>query len=331
MKKVDKIILERNKNYQKEINLFEKKINEYNNIAIFRHDHPDYDALGTQLALKHFLLDNFKNKNVIALGDNHITLTDRCFSKMDEVDDSWFNKPFLAIIVDCSTLEMVSDERFKKAKEIVKIDHHPNAQNYGTINIVDPSMSAAGELLANILVSLGSKYLIQKDCATNLYKAIVGDSGRFLYESTTIHTFKICEILLAKDINLSDTYSEMYNKPISDLNVQSFILKNYKITPHGVAYYVLDDKALKELNLPPQRGKENVNIFAQHDGIHAWMSCTEDKEKGIWKVSIRSEKESIQHIAAKYSGGGHDQASGCKLKSFEEFKQLVNDLDELFK
>mgnify|MGYP003295525388 CR=1 FL=1 len=328
---MEKIVLNRIKNYTKQIDVLFKKIKQFDRIAVFRHDHPDYDALGSQMGFVSFLKDNFKDKEVIYVGDDHVTLTGRCFPKMMNVKDEWFEKPFLALVVDTADKKRVSDDRFIKATRIVKIDHHPDVEPYGDIQIVDTSMCAAGELLANILYSFGNNYVISKNCAEYLYKAIVGDSGRFLYESTTIHTFRISEILLSKGINISDIYNEMYNQDITDLKVTAYILDNYQITPHGVAYYILPDDVLKRFNLPPVRGKDNVNLFSHFDGINAWLSVTEDKEKGEWRVSIRSAKKSIQKVAEKYNGGGHDQASGSKLKSLDELPMLLNDLDNLFK
>ena len=331
MKKIDEIFYSRTKQFAKEIDATLEAIKSYERIVVFRHTKPDYDAIGSQLGLYYFLKDNFKGKELHFVGENHVSLTGRCFPEMEKVDDSFFDKPFLGIVLDCSTAERISDERYQKAEKLIKIDHHPNVDPYGDIQIVDTTMAAAGELLANILLSFDGDYVIGKESAENLYKAIVGDSGRFLYESTTVHTFRICEILLAKGIDLSQVYLEMYNKSLSDLEVQAYILRHYKVTEHGIAYYVLNDETLKRFNLPPERGKDNVNIFAHFDGIHAWLSVSEDKAKDEWRVSIRSEHESIQQIAEKYNGGGHDQASGAKLKSLDELDGLLKDLDDLFK
>ena len=330
MKKIVEKIYSRTIQFEKEIDATLEAIKKYDRIVVFRHQKPDYDAIGSQLGLVYFLKDNFPKKEVHYVGDDHVSLTGRCFPKMEVLDDAWFEKPFLGIVLDCSVKDRIADERFAKAETLIKIDHHPNVDPYGDIMIVDTSMAAAGELLANILLSFDGDYKIGKESATNLYKAIVGDSGRFLYESTTVHTFRICEILLATGLDLSQVYLEMYNKSLSDLEVQAYILRHYHVTKNGIAYYVLNDETLKRFNLPPERGKDNVNIFAHFDGIHAWLSVTEDVSKGEWRVSIRSEHESIQDIAEKYNGGGHDQASGAKLKSLDELDSLLKDLDEKF-
>ena len=328
----NKLIAERLKPFQKEIRQLFKKIDEFDRIVVYRHNKPDYDALGTQLGLVEFLKDNYPNKEIHYVGDDHVSLTGRCFRKMEILEDEWFNKPFLAIFVDTSKADRIGlpteFESFKKAAYQIKIDHHPNVDPYGDLQIVDTSMAAAGELVADILVLSGKN--ISKKCAAELYKAIVGDSGRFLYESVVASTFEISKILLSTGINLSKIYEEMYNQKLSDLEITAYVMKNYHVTPHGVAYYILDDAALQKFNLPPERGKDNVNVFAHFDGIHAWCSITEDKKKGEWRVSIRSAKDSIEEVAMRHNGGGHAQASGCKIKSFDEVNDLLEDLDKLF-
>ena len=62
----------------------------------------------------------------------------------------------------------------------------------------------------------------------------------------------------------------------------------------------------------------------------AAVSAAEDVKKGNWRVSLRSGGKDISHIAEKYNGGGHAQASGLKLKSLDELKDLLNDLDKMF-
>ena len=328
----NKLIAERLKPFQKEIRQLFKKIDEFDRIVVYRHNKPDYDALGTQLGLVEFLKDNYPNKEIHYVGDDHVSLTGRCFRKMEILEDEWFNKPFLAIFVDTSKADRIGlpteFESFKKAAYQIKIDHHPNVDPYGDLQIVDTSMAAAGELVADILVLSGKN--ISKKCAAELYKAIVGDSGRFLYESVVASTFEISKILLSTGINLSKIYEEMYNQKLFDLEITAYVMKNYHVTPHGVAYYILDDAALQKFNLPPERGKDNVNVFAHFDGIHAWCSITEDKKKGEWRVSIRSAKDSIEEVAMRHNGGGHAQASGCKIKSFDEVNDLLEDLDKLF-
>ena len=327
---MEKLIQERLQDKLELIDEFYDAIEKFDRICVFRHEKPDYDAFGSQLGMESFIKDNWPNKEVISVGDDHVTLTGKCFPPMKQYDDSWFEQDFLAIILDLSNLDRISDERASKAKFIVKIDHHPLVEHFSDIEIVDETMSAAAELIASIFFSKEEKYKISATTCEYLYKGIVGDSGRFLYESTTAHTFLIAKKILEAGVDLSKVYHEIYDNDKNELLVRTYILKHYKVTPHGVAYYVLTDKLLKKFHLQPIQGKENVNIFAHFTGINAWLSITEDKKKGNWRVSIRSAGTPIDKLAEKYGGGGHAQASATKFKTKKEVKDFISALDSLF-
>ena len=321
------------KKYKTQIQGIEKAIREYNRIAIFRHVMPDFDALGTQMGLYHFLKDNFPNKDIKVLGDNHVTFTPRLFPEMDRISDSWFNKPFLAIIVDVSNKSRIADPRFEKASCIVKIDHHPNVEDFANYNVVDTSMAAASELLVSLLLNFKHKYVLSKEAATNFYVGIAGDSGRFQYSSTSAHTFAIASELINRKISLNEIYAKMYVKQIDDLAVTAYILNNYKISPKGVAYYVLDSKVQKDLKITTERGKENVNLFSNITGINIWCSITQDEDpkEPCWRISIRSRDYVINGVATEFGGGGHAQASGAKIATLDELPKFIAALDALIK
>lgn len=303
-------------------------ISKYKKIAIFRHRVPDFDALGTQLGFKRFIEDNFEGKDIKVVGDDHLKFTPRLFPKMDIVEDEWFNKgDFLAIIVDVSDTDRVSDERVKKAKQIVIFDHHPMKEHYGNIEIVDIDLAAAAELVSIFMINSGLK--LSKEAAHYLYIALVGDSGRFLYSSTTSLTFNVAEYLIATGIDINAIYLNMYEITLEDLKIQSYILSHYEVSPQGVAYYVLEDETLRKLNLNQMNAKAYVNLFANIKEINVWCSISEDTIDKCYRVSIRSKKLDISGIANKYQGGGHAQASGAKLNSLNELKRFIDDLDEL--
>ena len=83
------------KKFKNEYDILSDKIKEFDRIAIFRHIAPDFDALGTQFGLATFIKDNFPNKEIVILGDNHDVFTGKLFPETDRVNDSWFDQPFL--------------------------------------------------------------------------------------------------------------------------------------------------------------------------------------------------------------------------------------------
>lgn len=320
------------KPYAKEYRLIFEAIRKYKNIVVFRHQMPDFDALGTQMGLVMWLKDNFPNKEIHFVGDDHVSFTPRLYPPMEILDDSWFAQKFLAIILDTGDTKRIADERFKKAEYKIKIDHHPVVESYGDVNLVNTTMAASSELVVNLLLHFPFHHVLSKESAAYFFTGIAGDSGRFMYTSTTGHTFEIAKYLISTGFNLSkDVYQRMYQKNIGDLKVTAYVLNHFTVSPNGVAYYVLDLKTQNELNITVERGKENVNLFANIEGINAWCSVSEDPKDGVWRISIRSKEKAINGVAAQFGGGGHAQASGAKVDKLEELPLLIGALDNLFK
>ncbi len=327
---IDPIIKAYGSKFKKEYSRVLSAIKRYDRIAIFRHIMPDFDALGTQLGLMTWLKDNFPEKEVKVFGDNHVTFTPRLYPPMDEAGLDWFKEPFLAFVLDCGNTSRIADPRWKKAKFKIKIDHHPDVEHFGKISIVDTEAAAASEIVVNMLLNFKGKYFISKESAFYFHSAIVGDSGSFKYNSVSPHTFAIAGELLKTGITCSEVYQKMFVKQLDDLKVTAYILNHFEISDKGVAYYVLPCKLQEELKITTERGKENVNLFANIDGINAWCSITEDNKDHCWRVSIRSKEVPINGVATMFEGGGHAQASGAKLNSLDDLPRLIEELGKLF-
>ena len=316
--------------WKKEYSRILSAIKRYDRIAIFRHLMPDFDALGTQLGFATWIKDNFPNKEVKVFGDNHVTFTPRLYPAMDEEGLDWFKEPFLGIIVDCGNTSRIADPRFKKARFKIKIDHHPDVEHYGKISIVDTSAAAASEIVSNMLLTFKGNYVMSKQAAFYFLSAMIGDSGSFKYSSTSQHTFAVAGQLLSTGVDISEVHQKMFVKQLDDLKVTAYILNHFEVSDKGVAYYVLDAKIQQELKITTERGKENVNLFANIDGINAWCSITEDVKDNCWRVSIRSKQVPINGVAVMFEGGGHAQASGAKLNSLADLPRFIEELGKLF-
>lgn len=328
---VKKIFRDYLKDDIKEVRRIHSAIKRYNRIAIFRHIMPDYDALGCQFGLATWLKDNFPEKEIVVLGDNHVTFTPRLYPETDSLSESWFREPFLAIVLDVNSPSRIADPRYKKAKFKIIIDHHPaEGEKHANVQIIKTEAAAAAENILAILLNFKGNYVLSKKAASYFYSAIVGDSGRFQYSSTSKLTFACATECLDAGIEISKIYQQMYLKKIDDLKVTAYILNHFSVSDHGVAYYVLPTNIQEELNITTERGKENVNLFANIEGINAWCSITEDKKDNCWRVSLRSKEKPINQVAMMFEGGGHAQASGAKLNSIDDLPKLIAELDKLF-
>ena len=110
-----------------------------------------------------------------------------------------------------------------------------------------------------------------------------------------------------------------------------YLYNHYQISKHGVIYTHTDRKALEELGVEREKMKAYVNLFSGYKESRIWVSFTEDAEKNIWMVSIRSRKIPINMVAERHHGGGHANASGARVETYEETMQIIQELDDLLK
>lgn len=299
-------------------------------IVVYRHLLPDFDALGTQMGLVTWLKDNFPTKEIHYVGEGHRTFIPAIFPEMEELDDAWYQQhsgQYLAIVVDTATEKRISFFHQGTAKEVIKIDHHPAVDNYGDFNIVYPEFAAASELVGLFVLSRPRKYRLSQQAAEYLYIGLVGDTGRFQYQSTTPMTLRLGADLIDTGFNPTEVYNRMYASDFRSLNLLKFVLNNYNLTEKGVCYYIISDEDQKKLDITLNEGKLHINTFRNIQGVDICISVTEDKADDKWRVSLRSAHTKINQVAEKFHGGGHDFASGCELKNLDELPALLAELE----
>ena len=302
-----------------------EKIEEYDQIALYRHVNPDFDAFGSQFGMYDLLKTTYPDKEIYLCGDFSSELVSK-YQVPFELKPVNYQKDTLAIILDSANQPRIDDQNYQLCKEIIKIDHHIVVDEYETIGLVDSSASSASQLVTDLFTNTDLK--ITPAGASALYMGIIGDTSRFLYESTDQRTFKAAEALLDTGIKITEIYDSMYLKKAADLNVNRFILNNYQVDDH-VAYYILTNDNLTELNISRSKGSDYVNLLSGIEEYYIWMAITENQDDHNWRVSLRSRNYPVNIVAEKYRGGGHRLASGARLNSLDELDNLLNDLKEL--
>ncbi|MCD7840574.1 MAG: bifunctional oligoribonuclease/PAP phosphatase NrnA [Erysipelotrichaceae bacterium] len=293
----------------------------YDQIIIYRHVNPELDAFGSQLGL-YFALKKLCHQNIVLLGD----MTSDLLDYFDHFDMGHMIKgKTLGIVADTANRDRI-DGDISLCDKVIKIDHHLVVDSYGDINIEDPKASSCSEIIA--LMFQQASIHIPIESANALYLGIVGDSNRFLYSATSVNTFKAAAFLLEQGVHITDLYEPLYMKNQIDLNVTRYIYNHYKQFDK-IAYYYLSDEDLKKLNITREKGSSYVNTLADFEEFEIWMAITEYKEKGIYRVSLRSRHFPVNEVANKFQGGGHAFASGATLDTLDELDDLLECLKEI--
>ncbi len=143
------------------------------------------------------------------------------FPKLDptQVNYSYTGGNFGFIItIDCASLNnlgeiYLNNQAQFQGKEIINIDRHLTNTLFGTINLVNKSISSLSEMMFALIQYL--KIPIDKEIATNLYAGIASSTNNFTAYSVTASTFETIAALLrlgAVKKNIKKPYSP--NQPL---------------------------------------------------------------------------------------------------------------------
>ena len=310
--------------------MFEKviqAIRDYDRIIIHRHGRPDGDAMGSQIGLKHLILENFPGKEVFVVGDAPGFFGFMEGSVMDEIDDSVYTGS-LAIILDSGSRTMINDNRYTLAEKTVRIDHHIFCEEFADLEVIDTSFESCCGLIGMFAMQTGLK--VTPLAAKALYTGMITDSGRFRYDSTSSQTFKVAAFLMEQKFNTNDIFGNLYADELHFIQLRAKFVLKITLTEAPVAYIYTTLEEAKSYNadiFTISRGM--VNTMGDIKGIDIWVNFTET-ENGVL-CEIRSSKYNINPIAVKYGGGGHAKASGATIKDREAAMQMLADLIELTK
>ena len=301
------------------------KIQQYDTIILHRHYRPDGDAMGSQIGMKHLLQENFPEKKIYMVGDDagYLSFMEDCV--MDQIPDETYSDA-LAVILDCGSAHLISDDRWKQAAETVRMDHHLFTGKFADAEAIDSGYESCCGLIAQFAMDTGLK--LNPLAAKSLYTGMVTDSGRFRYDSTTAQTFRLAAFLMEQKFDTNEIYRNLYADDFESKKQKAqFILKT-QFTPNRVAYIYTTLEELKDLNMDTfsvSRGM--VNTMADIKGTDIWVNFTET-EKGVL-CELRSSGMNINPIAVKYGGGGHAKASGATVPDRETAMNMLQDLDAL--
>ena len=301
------------------------EIPKFDTIILHRHSRPDGDALGSQVGLKHLILENFPGKTVYCVGDEAGFYSFMEDTVMDQIPDSAYEGA-LAMILDCGAAHLISDDRWKLAARTIRMDHHLYTGCFTDLEAIDSSFESCCGLISQMAKDAGWK--LNKSAARSLYTGMVTDSGRFRYDFTSARTFALASFLMEEKIDTESLYKDLYADDFENKKRKAEFLLKVQFTPNRVAYIYTTAQELEELDMGTfsvSRGM--VNTMADIRGTDIWVNFTE-ADGGVL-CELRSSGPNINPIAVKYGGGGHAKASGAKVPDRDTAMRMLADLDEL--
>lgn len=304
-------------------------INKCRSFLVTSHVRLDGDALGSELAMYQML--THLGKDAVVYNQDETPGNYRFLPGSDKIVHNLpdLDRYEVAVILDCSELERIGNEasRIGAIKRIINIDHHVSNGNFGGLSYVDPRASSTGELLYRLLNALNVD--LTKDVATNLFAAILTDTGGFRYRNTTKDTLVASGCLIEKGADPQWISENIYeNNPPSKIRLLTRALDTLAFDwDKKVGSVVVLRKTLEDAGALMEHTEGFVDIPRSIQGVEVSILFSEVSDR-CFKLSLRSKgKVNVERVARTFGGGGHINAAACHVEGdLEAVKQRVLDV-----
>jgi phosphoesterase RecJ-like protein len=302
------------------VELIEKK----QKFGITTHIKPDGDGVGSSLGLCWLLQSLGKSAEVLVHGD--IPVAYRSLPGADQIRDvdSIDAKYDAVFVIECSDLERPGIHGLNN-EFTVNIDHHATSEHFGTINWIDSTASAVGEMIYNLCKAIGGK--ITPEIAECVYMALVTDTGSFHFSNTTDRTLKVASELVKAGVKPAEVSEAVYNNyPWSRIELMRQVLDTVKRDESGQVASLRQTLKMREVAGAvdgDNNGFVNIPLSAREVLAVVYMR---EVDKDQYRVSLRSKGDiNVARVAEKYGGGGHRNAAGLRIKGSwdEKERELV--------
>lgn len=291
-------------------------IKESNTFLLTCHIQPDGDALGSSLAMAHALRSIGKQVTV-TFPDPFIipeslqkTLPGATTVVVPSIEAS--GNFDVVMSFDCGSQSRLGDldQHFSTARHVINVDHHISNESFGTINVIDVNAASSGSVVMALLDVCAIE--LTADVAQCLYVALLTDTGRFQFSSTTPTVFKQAQRLATFDLPIAEM-----SRTLTEEDPFTFL----KLAGDALGAMQLDDasgvvSAVATITMQKKHGvayneTEGLIEFVRRARESDVACVVKEFAEGDYRVSLRSLGTiDVCEIASLRDGGGHRYAAG---------------------
>lgn len=310
------------------------------NVAILSHRNPDGDAIGSALAMRHYLEQyghtihvlfpsEFPEEYEALPASDEILVWDL---RQEECKQVLSRKNFFIF------LDFNAYNRIDRLGDIIRdlpgkrllIDHHLYPDPIADFTFSEPEASSTCELVYRFITGMGDTLRINPTVGKCLYTGIVTDTGSFRH-ATNPAIFRITADLIERGLDDTGVQDMIFNsQKEKNLRLLGHCLSNRMeyLPEFRTALIWLSKKDYEIFNI--QRGDTEgiVNYLLSIKEVR--LAAFIHNQPSVVKLSLRSKGDlDVQEICKKhFNGGGHKNASGAyshdSLRAtIDKFKSLL--------
>ena len=303
-------------------------------VALLTHQSPDGDAMGSSLAMYHYIKSLGKEARVIvpnAFPDFLAWMpgadTVLLYDNQKEQADIYLDAAELVICTDFNApnrIGALGDKMLTLTCPKVMIDHHLHPSDFADFIVSVPEASSTCELVYEVLSTLNSQ--LSTPIAQCLYTGLMTDTGNFSYNSNRPQIYPMIASLIEAGADKDAIYNAVFNQySVDRIKLVGYCLyQKMRVFPeHHAALIYLNRKELYRFKFQKGDAEGIVNMPLQSKDIHYSVFMREDKAtpdemeknggiKTKIKLSFRSQGDRPVNVFASevFNGGGHANAAG---------------------
>lgn len=284
-------------------------------VAILSHVRPEGDTLGAALAC-HLTLKAM-GKEVATFNPDPVPKNLRDLPGAGEVIRAdRLPRPFdCYLVVDATDPGRVGGllNGLPPGNPVLNIDHHISNTHFGTYNWVDPEAAAVGEMIYYLIQEM--EVPLSREVATNLYVAILTDTGSFHFSNTTPRALRAAAALVEAGVAPHEVAGMLFDqREAEELHLLGTLLTKIQLSPDGrVAWIEVTREVLGKDGAYRDALEDLINYPRSVKGVEVALLFRDEGTEGI-RVSLRSKGTvDVAAVAKTFQGGGHTKAAGCTV------------------
>ncbi len=281
-------------------------------VAVCAHVRPDGDAIGSVLALT-LALRSAGIPAVPTLADERDPSRTYAFLPGFGlyVAAAELEQPEVFMALDTPSFERlgVAEGLARNAAELIVLDHHPDNQQFGSVNIVDSTAAATSQLVWRFLAAL--EVVPTPEIAQCCYVALMTDTGRFQYDNTTATAFREAAEMIEVGVNPAEASRYVYQeRSAASLALEARLLSRLAIANEGrVAWAWLEDEDFILTGATAEEAEHLPDAVRVIGGIEVavLLRVIDGEVRGNLRAKTGSD---VGAVARALGGGGHKAAAG---------------------
>ncbi len=314
------------------------------NVVITTHQKPDADAMGSSLALRHFLAQFGHRVTVVSPtnwagwvnwmpGVKEVIDYEASRLKAEEVLSSADWLFCLDFNIFHRTRGMAERLKSLKCTKIL-IDHHqePDTPSFD-YGISDVSKSSTCEMLYDFIVGSGHADKIDETIAECLYAGLVGDTGSFRFASAHAGVHQMVADLKTKGLKHPQVHENLFDNFLENRLrfVGHVLLHRLEVFyEYNTALIAIPKSDLLRFEIKTGDTEGLVNYPQTIRGIKLVALVIDRDEERKWSFRSKGDFDCNNFARKYFDGGGHYNASGGRSSdsldvTVQKFKEAIKE------